>query len=174
MKMYKVILVLAVCISLSAAVCSADDRMKIGVVDFNQILNESGIGKTTQGEINKKGQALKAELEKAQSDIKSFQDKARREGPLLDDDQKKEIERQMRGKLNEFRMLQEKHTSEFNAFKNQQISRVKQSVVKLAEKIGKQKGYQMIIERQSGAVLYAASSTNLTDRFMEAIDTVKP
>jgi len=174
MKYFKFILAMTGCLILFSPVCNAGDAVKIGVVDFQQILNQSSTGKSAQEKINKKGRALKAEIEKAQADIKAFQDKARREAPLLDKDQKQEIEGQMRGKLNKFRVLQEKHTSEFNAFKNEQIGKVKNSVMKLAVKIGQQKGYLLIIEKQSGAVLYTKESSKLTDRFVKEIDKETP
>ena len=174
MKYLKYILVMTGCLILFSPVCYADDDVKIGVIDFQQVLNQSRTGKSVQEAINKKGQAFKAEIEKAEEEIKAFQDKARRETPLLDDDQKKEIERQMRGKLNEFRTLQEKHTGEFNAFKNEQIGKVKNSVMNVAEKIGQKKGYLVIIEKQSGAVLYTNESSKLTDQFVKEIDKETP
>jgi outer membrane protein len=174
MKYLKLILVMTGCLILFSPVCNADDDVKIGVIDFQQVLNQSRTGKSVQEAINKKGQAFKAEIEKAEEEIKAFQDKARREAPLLDDDQKKDIERQMRGKLNKFRALQEKHTSEFNAFKNKQIGKVKNSVMKLAVKIGQKKGYLVIIEKQSGAVLYTKESSKLTDQFVKEIDKDTP
>ena len=170
MKYFKFILAMTGCLILLSPVCNAGDAVKIGVVDFQQVLNQSRTGKSAQEAINKKGEVYRAEIEKAQADIKDFQDKARREAPLLDENQKQEIERQMRGKLNEFRMLQEKHTGEFNAFKNEQIGKVKDSVMKLAAKIGQQKGYLVIIEKQSGAVLYTKESSKLTDQFAKEID----
>ena len=174
MKYFKFILAMTGCLFLFSTVSNAGDAVKIGVVDFQQILNQSRTGKSAQEKINKKGRAFKAEIEKAQTDIKAFQDKARREAPLLDNDQKQEIERQMRGKLNELRMLQEKHTKEFNAFKNEQIAKVKNSVMNLAAKIGQRKGYLVIIEKQSGAVLYTKESSKLTDRFVKEIDKETP
>ena len=170
MKSFKLILTAVVCLLLFDGIGHADDAMKIGVVDFQQIMSESKTGKSVQDEINQKGEAFKGEIENAQSDIQSFQDKARREAPLLDEAQKKEIDRQMRVKLNELRVLQERHTNEFNAFKNEQVGRVKNSVVQLAAKIGQEKGYQLIIEKQSGAVLYEDKASQLTPQFIEAID----
>lgn len=170
MKSFKLILAAAVCLLLFNRVCHADDPIKIGVVDFQQIMSDSTTGQSVEDEINKKGQALKAEIDKLQSDIQSFQDKARREAPLLDEDQKKEIDRQMRAKLNELRVLQEKNTNAFNTFKNERVGSVKDSVIQLAAKIGQEKGYLLIIEKQSGAVLYEDKASQLTSQFIEAID----
>ncbi len=173
MKSFRILSTVAVCLLLFNLVCHAGDAIRIGVVDFQQIMSESTTGKSVQEEINKKGQALKAEIDTAQSDIQSFRDKARREVPLLDDEQKKEIDRQMRIKLNELRRLQEKHANEFNAFKNEAVGRVKKSVMDLAAKIGQEKGYQLIIEKQTGSVLYEDKALQLTSQFMEAIDKEK-
>ena len=170
MKSCTVLFTVAVCLLLFNWSGYADDAIKIGVVDFQQIINESSTGKAVQDEINKKGQTFKTEIENAQSDIQAFQDKARREAPLLDEEQKKEIERQMRMKINELRILQEQHTNAFNAFKNEQLANVKESMIRLAARIAREKGYLLIIEKQSGAVLYEDKSLQLTSQFIEAID----
>jgi len=159
-----------VCLLLFNGIGHADDTMKIGVVDFQQIMNESATGKSIMDEINKKGQTFKTEIQSAQSDIQAFQDKARREGPLLDEKQKKEIDRQMRMKLNELRVLQERHTKEFNTFKNERLATVKESVIQLASRIAREKGYLLIIEKQSGAVLYEDKAVQLTSQFIHALD----
>jgi outer membrane protein len=174
MKSSRILLAAAICLLLFNRVCHADDAKKIGVVDFQQIMIESTTGKSVQDEVNNKGLAMKAEIEKAQSDIQAFQEKARREAPILDEEQKKELDRQMRIKLNDLRVLQQKHTNEFNEFKNEQVGGLKQRVIDLAAKIGKDKGYLLIIEKQSGAVLYEDKALQLTSKFIKTIDEEAP
>jgi Skp family chaperone for outer membrane proteins len=173
MKTFTAIWTTVVCLLLFNGVGFADDTIKIGVIDFQQILNESATGKSVQDEINKIGQTFKTEIENTQSDIKAFQEKARREAPLLDEEQKKEIDRQMRTKLNELRILQEQHTKEFNTFRNEQLGNVKESVIRLAARIARDMGYQLIIEKQSGSVLYEDKAMQLTSQFIEALDQQK-
>ena len=172
MKSFQILLTAAIGLLLFSfsGVCRAGDLIKVGVVDFQQIMNESATGKSVQDEVNRKGQAMKEEIESAQSDIQAFQDKARREAPLLDDEQKKEIDRQMRMKLNDLRVLQERHTHEFNVFKNERIGIVKERVVEAAQKITQEKGCLLIVEKQSGAVLYEDKSLQLTAQFIDAVD----
>jgi len=170
MKSYTVMWTAVVCLLLFSGIGYADDPMTIGVVDFQQIMNESATGKSVKDEINKKGQTFKTGIEGAQSEIQAFQDKARREGPLLDEEQKKEIDRQMQMKVNELRVLQERYTKEFNALKNERLAAVKKSLVRLASRIGREKGYMLIIEKQSGAVLYEDKAMQLTPQFIDALD----
>ena len=47
----------------------AADVAKIGIVDFQKVLQNSSAGKYAQAEINKKGKAMEAELEKKGADI---------------------------------------------------------------------------------------------------------
>jgi Skp family chaperone for outer membrane proteins len=50
------------------------------------------------------------------------------------------------------------------------INNVRKTVVKLAQEVGKSEGYMLIFEKQSGAVLFAKDSLEITDRFVEDMD----
>ena len=148
----------------------AADDFKIGVVDFQKILNSSSAGKNAQNEIKKKGEALKSELEKAQTELKEMQEQYKRESLLLSDDKKKQKEREMRIKLNNLSILQNKTTKEFNTLKAKLINDVKKEVIDLAITKGQADGYELIIEKNSGSVLYAKNSLDLTDEMIQDYD----
>jgi Skp family chaperone for outer membrane proteins len=50
------------------------------------------------------------------------------------------------------------------------LARLQQDLVGVIEKVGKQKGYFMIVERRGAVVLYASPDADLTDEVIRAYD----
>ena len=152
MKIVKLLVVFMVFFLMNSQVSRAGDNSKIGVVDFQQILQESKSGLEVQSELKQKGEALKSELQIKQDEIKEMQEKYKRESVILSDEQKVRKEREIRTELNEYRVLQNQNTQKFNQIRSELINNVRKTIVDLAQKMGKSKGYMLIIEKQSGTV----------------------
>ena len=146
------------------------DNFKVAVVDFQRILQNSKLGQQSENEVKQKGEALKSELQKKQEEIKTMQERFKRESPVLSQEIKVQKERELRAELNEFRVMQNQNTQEFNKLRSELINNVRKTVVKLTQEMGKSEGYMLIFEKQSGAVLFAKDSLEITDRFIEDMD----
>ena len=173
MKLVKLFIVLMALFLMHTEVSRAGDNAKIGVVDFQQILQKSKSGLELQSEIKQKGEALKSELQNKQKEIKEMEEKYKRESVILSDEQKVKKERELRAELNEYRVLQNQNSQEFNKLRSELINNVRKKVVDLAQKMGESKGYMLIIEKQSGTVLYAKDPLDITDQFVSEIDKEK-
>ena len=170
MKIIKRLVFLMICLLMHSAASYAEDNSKIGVVDFQQIMQNSKSGQEIQSKIKQKGEALKSELQKKQDEIKEMEEKYKRESIILSNEQKVQKEREIRAELNEYRILQNQNTQEFNKIRAELVNDVQKTVVAFAQKIGKSQGYLLIIEKQSGTVLYAKDSLEITNQFVEEID----
>ena len=91
----------------SIQISDAADGFKIGVINFQQIYSNSSAGKFAQIEIKEKGEALKSELQKRQSEIKELQDLYKKEAPILSKEKKQEKEREILTESNDFRVLRD-------------------------------------------------------------------
>ena len=170
MKITRVFVAILVFMLTQVAAGHAGGSTKIGVVDFQEILQNSRSGQEIQSKIKEQGQALKVELQKKQDEIKEMQEKYKRESVILSDEQKARKERELRAELNEYRALQNQTTQKFNQIRSELVNKVRKAVMDLAQKLGKSKGYTLIIEKQSGTVLYAKDPIYITDQFVSGID----
>ncbi len=121
MKIVNLLLVLMAFFLMHSEVSRAGDNSKIGVVDFQQILQNSKSGHEVQSKIKQKGEALKFELQNKQDEIKGMQEKYKRESVILSDEQKVRKEREIRAELNEYRVLQNQNTQKFNKIRSELI-----------------------------------------------------
>jgi outer membrane protein len=170
MKIINLLVFPLICLLMLSGTSYADDNFKIGVVNFQQILQNSKSGQEIQSKIKQKGEAFKSELQKKQDEIKELQEKYKRESVILSNEQKVQKEREIRAELNEYRILQHQNTQEFNKIRTELVNDVQKIVVDFAQKFGKSEGYLLIIEKQSGTVLYAKDSFDITKQFVEEID----
>jgi Skp family chaperone for outer membrane proteins len=54
------------------------------------------------------------------------------------------------------------------------LQRVLQELSGVIERVGKEKGYYMIVEKRGASVLYASADADLTDEIIRAYDQAAP
>jgi outer membrane protein len=148
----------------------AADGFKIGIVDFKQFMETSTVGKSIQKEIKKKGDQLKSELERIQTELTELQEKYKQEAPLWTQEQKQAKERSFGMRLNDFNNLKRKNENEFNKYRAKKINEAKGNILEYAKEKAQKEGYDLIFEKQSGSILFARRSLNITDELIREID----
>jgi outer membrane protein len=145
----------------------AADVAKIGVVDFQKILQNSSAGKYAQAEINKKGKQMESELAKKGAGIEERKKQIEKESLVMSKEMREEKQREIRIQINDLKVMQKRFTQQFKAFENRLVQRIRMDVLKTVDKIGKSEGYLMIVERKTGEVIYSPTSVDITDAFIQ-------
>ncbi len=145
----------------------AADVAKIGVVDFQKILQNSSAGKYAQAEINKKGKQMESELAKKGAGIEGRKKQIEKESLVMSKEMRDEKQREIRIQINDLKVMQKRFTQEFKAFENRLVQRIRKDVLKIVDGIGKSEGYLMIVERKTGEVIYSPTSVDITDAFIQ-------
>lgn len=153
---------------------SAADPAKIGVVDFQKILEVSNAGKSAQNEINKQGKQMENDLKDRGAEIEEIEKKLERESLVMSKEVREEKQREIRIKIGDFKALQQKYMEDFKALENRIISRIQKEVVELVQEIGKKEGYTLIVEKRTGGVVYAPQSIDITDTVIQIYNTQVP
>jgi len=153
---------------------SAADVAKIGVVDFQKILEVSNAGKTAQDEINSQGKQMESDLKGRGAEIEEIEKKIDRESMVMSKEVREEKQREMRIKIGDFKALQQKYMEDFKALEGRIIGRIQKEVVELVQEIGKKEGYTLIVEKRTGGVVYAPLSIDITDTVIQIYNTQTP
>jgi len=141
------------------------DVAKIGIVDFQRILETSSHGKLAQSEINKKGKKMEAELKKKGAVIEELRKKVERDALVMSKEMREEKAREIRIKINDFKALNKRYSDEFRELENRLVTRIKKDVLGIVKEIGKKEGYLLIIEK--AGVLYYPNAIDLTDKLIQ-------
>lgn len=153
---------------------SAAGAVKIGIVDFQKILEVSNAGKTAQVEINKQGKQMEDDLKNRGSEIEELEKKLERESLVMSKDVREEKLREVRIKIGDFKALQQKYMDDFKMLENRIINRIQKEVVELVQKYGEKEGFQLIVEKRTGGVVYAPANIDITDVVIQMYNVQVP
>ncbi len=165
MRIAKIVFIAISFIFFFAGYSYSADVAKIGIIDFQRILETSSHGKLAQSEINKKGKKMETELKAKGAAIEELQKKLERDALVMSKEMREEKEREIRIKINDIKTLQKRYLSEFRELENRVVTRIKKDVLSLVEEIGKKEGYLLIIEK--AGVLYYPNAIDLTDKLIQ-------
>ncbi len=149
----------------------AADVAKIGVIDFQRILENSSAGKSAQAEINKRGKIMESELKKKGAEIEDNKKRLEREALVMSKEMREDKEREIRISINDFKTLQKKYMKEFKDFENRLVQRIQKQVITLVKEMGKSEGYLLIVEKRSGEVVYMPKTLDITDKLIQKYNT---
>ena len=142
------------------------DVAKIGIVDFQRILEISKAGKSAQAEIKSQGEKMEADLKQKGSELEALKQRLEREVLVMSREMREEKEREFRIKMNDFNSLEKKYKQEFKELNNKLVNRIKKDVFDLIEEIGKKEGYLLIVEKREAGVMYSPSAIDITDKLI--------
>lgn len=166
MQIAKIASATAILFLFSLTVSYGADVAKIGVVDFQRILEVSSAGKSAQAEIKSQGEKMEADLKKEGAELEEIQKRLEREVLVMSKEMREEKEREFRIKINDFKSLEKKYKEEFKVLNNRLVNRIKKDVFELIEEMGKKEGYLLIIEKHEAGVLYSPTAIDITDKLI--------
>ena len=170
MRAYKIVSVIGCLIIIFFSNFSlAADVAKIGVIDFQKVLEISAAGKAIQAELKKKNEKMGADLQKKGAEIEKIQRRLERESMVMSKEMREEKEREQRIKVNDFKTLQKRYRSELQKVQVKLMQQLQIDITKLTREIGKKEGYLLIIDKRG--VIYAPRSVDLSDKLIRQLNT---
>ena len=145
---------------------------KIGIIDFQRVLEASDAGKAAQGEINKQGEKMESDLKERSDEIEALETKLERESMVMDSEVRQEKQREVRIKINDIKTLQKKYIADFKKMEAQIINKIQKSVFDVVAELGQKGEYTLIMEKRAGGVVYAADAQDITDEVIKQYNTV--
>lgn len=172
MRMNAVIAAAAVTVGslLQAGAAPAEEPVKIAYVDMQRALNESKAGKKALGELQKLMEERKSGLQKQKEALEKKKDELDKQGLLLNEDTRKSREMEIRTLERDYTRTLSDLKDEFGRRESEFTDGIRKDLLKVIEKIGKDGGYTLVLEKQYSAVLYAPASIDLTEALIKRYD----
>ena len=167
MRIAKIVFIAIMFFFFVVAISYSADVAKIGVADFQRILETSSVGKAALSEISKQGEKMKVELEKKGAEIEEIQKRLESETLVMGKEKREEKKREMRIKINDFKLLQKQYSEELRVHESRLVNRIQKEIFGLVEDIGKKEGYLLIIEKRKAGVLYSPGTIDITDKLIQ-------
>lgn len=173
--MKKITLISTALIIAALFTCTAAtaDSLKIGMVNFEKIIRESNAGKKMQKELKTKVEQLQGKLKAEEKRVKTMKEALEREALVLSAEKKLERQREFRDKADDLKKMSTDYSQEMQLMQNKMMQQIQKDIFDITNKIGKAKGYSLIIERKVGGVVYAADTVDITDEVIKAYNAKK-
>lgn len=143
------------------------DIAKIGVISFQKILSESSAGKIIQKEITEKGAELQKKLQDEKNQLDEMKKAFERESLVLSPEKQKEKQREFRIRVNDFKKMQDDFSKEFKRLEMKSLNKIQEEVFEITDKMGKEEGYLLILEKKTAGVIYHPTQLDITDQVIK-------
>ena len=164
------IVTLAVILMVSGSGSDAADVAKIGILDAQRVLEVSSAGKTAQSMIKAEGNQRTSDLKKKAEEFKALEEQLKREAMVMSQEKRDDKSRELKIRKVEIEDLQKKYSREMNQMQKQILSRIQADIVKLAQQIGKEDGYLLILTKENA--VYYPSSIDITDKLIQSYNAL--
>jgi outer membrane protein len=169
-KIAFVTMVFSVCLFVASSFGA--DVAKIGVVNFQKILEKSDAGKMAMAEINKHGKELEANLKKKGKEIEETKNKLEREALVMSKEMRDEKEREIRINTNDLKILQNKYTADLRQLEAKLVRNIQKEVLEIIAEMGKKEGFLIIFEKREAGVMYSPDTIDITDRLIQKYNSI--
>ena len=146
-----------------AAMCA--DVAKIGVVNFQKILENSEAGKAAKKELTTEGQAMEADLQKRGGEINEMRQMLERDTGIMSKEARDEKQWELNRKIEDAKAVKQKYDRKIQDLQVQLLSAIRQDLIGLIREYGQKQGYLMIIENIS--VVYAPETIEISDAIIK-------
>ena len=167
MRTFTIGLVLTFCSLLFFGTALRAEVAKIGIVDFQRIIDTSNAGKRSAVEIKSQGKKMEQILKEKEAEVEELKKTLEKKALVMNEDALEEKERSLRIKTNDFKSLRKRYLDTLKELNLKLSNRIKEDVFEIVEEIGKQGGYLLILEHRVGGVVYAPNSIDITDKVIE-------
>ena len=144
--------------------------VRVGFVDIQRVLARSSAGVAAREQLEKEKAAMQRQVDAQRGDIEKLRDELEKKGQLLSVDARREKQEQLERKVRDARRLVDDLQGTLQKKEEALLAKVLQDVSGLIQKVSKDRGYGLVLERQRSSILYASPESDLTDDVLRAYD----
>ena len=164
-KWFWVVLCAAMALSVTQKASAKD--VKIAFVDLRRALNETNEGKRAMKKLQKEKDKLQKKIDKKEKSIMALQEKLKEQQSILSQEA---LQKKAQDYYQQIQELQQSYAQFQQELAQKEMKATQDILVKMEKivaEIGKKDGYTMIYDRSSGAVVWAPTHLDLTDKLIQ-------
>ena len=134
-------------------------ELKIGVVDYGRLVEESPQAKAVADSIRNEFTPRQRDLQTQQASLKAKEDKLQKDGATMTQDQRANAEKDLRDSYRELQRKQSEVQDDFNARRNEEMSRLQKVLIEQVRTYAKAQNFDLII---ADGVIYTTPTIDIT------------
>ena len=149
---------------------AAGSNGRVAIVDVQRILARSVAGAAAREQLEKDKAAMQRQLHGQKTELEKMRDELEKKGQLLSTDARREKQDAMERKVRDVRRLVDDLQAQLQKKEDALLQQVLQDVAGLIQRLGKDRGFAIVLERQRAGVLYNSTDADITDEVLRAYD----
>jgi outer membrane protein len=146
-------------------------ELKIGVVDYGRLVEESPQAKAALDSIRTEFTPRQRDLQNQQASLKAKEDKLQKDGATMTQDQRNNAEKDLRDGAREFQRKQSEIQDDFNARRNEEMSRLQKTLIEQVRQYAKAQNFDLVI---ADGVIYTTPTIDITPAILAQLQTAGP
>jgi outer membrane protein len=134
-------------------------ELKIGVVDYGQLVEESPQAKAALDSIRTEFTPRQRDLQNQQATLKAKEDRLQKDGATMSQDQRTNSEKDLRDSYRELQRKQSEVQDDFNARRNEEMSRLQKILIEQVRIYAKAQNFDLVI---ADGVIYTTPTIDIT------------
>lgn len=144
--------------------------VKLALVDVQRILARSAAGVAAREQLERDKATMQKEMDGRRVELEKLREELDKKGALMNAEARRDKADQFERKTRDFRRMADDFQKELVRKEELLLQKLYQEMAPLIERVGKQRGYQLILERQRSGALYLAPEVDLTDEIIRVYD----
>lgn len=167
--MKKMLLALAIV----AAAGVAQAQTKIGYVDVQKAIQATAAGKKAKTTLDAEYGKRKKDLDKKKADIEKMNQDLEKKKSVLSEEVMGKKQMELQEEMMKFQKTVAENQMEIQKKEKELVEPIINKMRNVIEKVAKEKGYNLVLEKQSQNILYAQKEADLTDEVIKAFEKDK-
>jgi len=156
-----------VCVILTFLLMSLGGSQKIAFVDLNEIIAKSDAGKDASAKLQGFIEIKEAEVQEKRDNLVGLQEMFKKTMNELPENKVEEKKEQIIQKSREFELFVNNVRQEIQTKNKSYSEKLVPEIRKIVRGIGYRQGYAMIMDINSGNIIYHSQGTNITDSALQ-------
>ncbi len=161
-------LIWLVLVGWAAPAWAAQATVRIGVVDVQQVLNQSQKGIAVKQKLDQERAARQKELDARQEEVMKLQAEFEKQAPVLSEQAKREKSETIQRKRRDTLRMADDANRDFEKRVREAEVDITREIFGVIQEYGKDQGYTVILER--GTVVFGAPAVDITGEVIKRYD----
>ncbi len=146
---------------------------KIGYVDVQKVLVRSVVGVAAREQLEREKATMQKDVDTRRTEADKLREELEKKGMVLSPDAKREKEESLQRKVRDLRRLVDDFQKELERKEQALTQRILQDLTTVIERIGKERGYLLILEKRGASVIYGDAEADITEEIIKVFDLEK-
>jgi len=151
-----------------AAAGWAAQPIKVGVVDVQQILNQSQRGQVLKQKLEQERIGRQKDLDTRQQELVKLQAEYEKQAPVLSEQAKREKKESLDRRVRDARRVAEDANRDFEKKVREAEMETTREIFAIIQEYGKDQGFSLVLERSS--LIFSAASVDVTSEVIKRYD----